>query len=166
MNLAHLQFGNVLHIYDNTSVPFSGKVFVKDTKFAGNSSCPISDVKVCLMHNRLLHGTPQLPEALICGDTQSDGIYTRPVVIGRTIDSVQLSYNDHKFEPSKGSSFKNHTLIDMDMDYNNNDFWDVQKARVIVEIVGGLCNKKLGTSFVNMKILGCDWTGINTSPQK
>ena len=26
-----------LHIYDDTSVPFSGKVFVKDTKFAGNS---------------------------------------------------------------------------------------------------------------------------------
>eukprot|EP00957_Ditylum_brightwellii_P147540 11235948-Ditylum_brightwellii.AAC.1 len=39
---------------------------------------------------------------------------------------------------------------------------DVEKARVIVDIVGGLCDKQLGTSTVHMKIVGCDWNKIAT----
>eukprot|EP00957_Ditylum_brightwellii_P185215 14104426-Ditylum_brightwellii.AAC.1 len=48
--------------------------------------------------------------------------------------------------------------------YGDNDFVDVEKARVIVEIAGGLCDKRLGRSTVHMKIVGCDWNKV-TTPQ-
>ena len=39
----------------------------------------------------------------------------------------------------------------------NNDFEDIEKSRVIVDVVGGLCERILGNSVVHMKIVGCDW---------
>eukprot|EP00957_Ditylum_brightwellii_P075844 5764265-Ditylum_brightwellii.AAC.1 len=46
--------------------------------------------------------------------------------------------------------------------YGDNDFVDVEKSRVIIEIVGGLCDKRLGESTVHMKIVGCDWNKVTT----
>ena len=41
------------------------------------------------------------------------------------------------------------------------DFVDVTDARLIVDIVGGICNKKFGVSKVRIKIVSCDnWKGL------
>ena len=39
------------------------------------------------------------------------------------------------------------------------EFLDIEKARLMVYIVGGLCNENIGISTTQMKIVGCDWEG-------
>merc|ERR1712183_855639 len=48
-------------------------------------------------------------------------------------------------------------VIEAEKYYHGMDFVDTQKARLMVDVVGGLCNKNLGTSVVQVKIVGCDW---------
>eukprot|EP00957_Ditylum_brightwellii_P147826 11257625-Ditylum_brightwellii.AAC.1 len=102
-------------------------------------------------------------ETLVCGETGPDGTYSLPVVIGSRVDYVDLTYHGHEFIPSPESTFESGMVIEEGY-YGDNDFVDVEKARVIVEIVGGLCDKRLGRSTVHMKIVGCDWNKV-TKPQ-
>ena len=154
--LSHLQFKESLHVIDDTSVPFSGKVSIEGTPYEGSNGCAISNVYVCLVQKREI-GVLKTNETLVCGNTKSSGTYSLPVIIGSRIDYIELAYNDHKFEPSPRSEFTPGVTIDAGNYYANNDFVDVQKAHLFVDVVGGLCNKNLGTSTIQVKVVGCDW---------
>ena len=59
--------------------------------------------------------------------------------------------------------------IDPSKRYYRNDFIDIQKAPLSIEVAGGLCNKTLGVSAVQVEINGCSyWRSIKqqTSFQK
>ncbi len=157
--LSHLQFREPLHVYDDTSVPFSGKISIADTPYDGApEGCAISGVEVCLIHERNVGGgVMKINETLVCGDTDTDGKYSVPVIIGSRVDYVDLSYNNHTFELSQPSNFVPGTVIEAERDYDDMNFVDTQKARLMVDVVGGLCNKFIGESKIQFQIPGCDW---------
>lgn len=170
-----MQFGEPLHVYDDTSVPFNGMVYIHDTVFPGKKGCPLSDVEVCLVHERNI-GVQLTNSTIVCGSTEADGTYSVPVIIGSRVDYVDLFYHGHAFRTSLNSNFKPGVVIEAGSYYGDNDFVDVQKAKlrkyklllvfsflflsltpffIVVEVVGGLCNHPLGTSFLRVKIASC-----------
>eukprot|EP00957_Ditylum_brightwellii_P085473 6501574-Ditylum_brightwellii.AAC.1 len=126
--LNHLKFKKPLQVYDDTNVPFSGKVFVADTEHPGAEGCMISNVEVCLIQERKVGGVLRANETLVCRATSPDGAYSLPVVIGSRVDHVNLVYHGHQFHPSSGSKFRAGMAIE-DGYYGDNDFMDVEKAR-------------------------------------
>ena len=153
--LSHLQFAQPLHIYDDTSVPFSGKISIADT--GGPEGCPINGVKICLMHLTTLGQR----EELVCGETNSDGVYSLPIVMGSTVNEVDVSYRNHKFMPTSDEDYESGVVImPAGIPYTNHDFEDVTKSSLIVEVVGGRCNTRLGDSKVLIKVANCNWGGI------
>eukprot|EP00559_Dactyliosolen_fragilissimus_P002088 CAMPEP_0184871508 /NCGR_PEP_ID=MMETSP0580-20130426/40756_1 /TAXON_ID=1118495 /ORGANISM="Dactyliosolen fragilissimus" /LENGTH=2372 /DNA_ID=CAMNT_0027374173 /DNA_START=995 /DNA_END=8116 /DNA_ORIENTATION=+ len=154
--LSHLQFREPLHIYDDTSVPFSGKVSIADTSYSGAlEGCALADVEVCLIHERNV-GVMKTNETLVCGKTDPDGTYSVSVVVGSRVDYINVMYHNHKFEPSSDSSFEPGTVIQAEAYYHGMDFVDTEKARLMVDVVGGLCNENIGISVILIKIVGCD----------
>mmetsp|Transcript_21609 Transcript_21609/g.27877 ORF Transcript_21609/g.27877 Transcript_21609/m.27877 type:complete len:1916 (+) Transcript_21609:457-6204(+) len=159
--LRHLQFREPLHVYDDTSVPFSGKVSIADTSYAGASEgCAIANAEVCLIHERNIGGVMKANDTLVCGNTDPDGSYSLPVIIGSRIDYIDVMYHNHTFESSLDSNFEPATVIETDKYYYGMDFVDTSKARLMVDVVGGLCNKNIGKSTVLVKVVGCDWEGM------
>lgn len=47
-------------------------------------------------------------------------------------------------------------LININERYERNDFIDITQVPLDIEVVGGLCDKKLGTSKIQVSINGCD----------
>ncbi len=165
--LSHLQFREPLHAYDDTSVPFSGKVSIEDTPYEGApEGCAIANAKVCLIHERQI-GITKTNDTLVCGDTDPNGSYSVPVIIGSRVDYVDIKYNGHSFIPAppKDPKFVPGIVIEGEGYYNDMDFRDTEKARLMVDVAGGLCNETLGESTVMVKIVGCDWPGKTMTPQ-
>lgn len=131
--LSHLQFKEPLHIYDATSVPFEGKVFIADTNHGSNDGCPIIDAEVCLIHNN----TQGIEETLVCVDTDSEGGYIAPVIIGGTVDRVDVRYYGHEFEPAESNNaaylYGEGLTITAEEFYLRNDFRDISKTTLTVE---------------------------------
>ena len=147
--LQNLHFDREVHIFDNTAIPFSGKVTIADTE-----GCVLPRVTVCAMHN----DTSGELEELVCVDTDVNGIYELPIVIGATVHAIDLEYHQHDFENLSGIDFSPGLLISAEnAPYFDNDFQDVSKAGLSVEVVGGECNKFLGKSSVFIKIANCVW---------
>lgn len=148
--LNHLTFDAPLHIIDDTSIPFSGKVTIADT-----NGCTLSNVEVCAMYN----DTSGVEEELVCVESDSDGLYSLPVVIGATINRLDFAYKKHDFEAkSTDKDFGSGIVISAeDAPYNDYDFEDVTKTKLRVEVAGGICNKQLGTSYVQIRVAGCEW---------
>ena len=147
--LRNLQFEKELHIYDDTSIPFSGKVTIADT-----NGCALPRVTVCAMHN----DTSGQFDELVCVETDVNGIYDLPVVAGSTVHAIDLSYHTHDFENISGIDYSTGLLIMPETaPYFDNDFQDVSKAELRVEVVGGQCNKYLGRSSVLIKVANCVW---------
>ena len=96
MYLTHLQFKESVHVYDDTSVPFSGNIFIANTRYAGALGCPLSNVQVCLINERNI-GTTKTNETLVCGHTGPDGWYSLPVIEGSRVDYVDIIYKEHQF---------------------------------------------------------------------
>lgn len=154
---------NIRHIYspDDTNVPFSGTVYIQDTVYPGAAGCPLSRVEVCLFTKRSLGKSEQAMDLLVCGETNSVGYYELPVIIGSRVDSVEPSYHGHEFQPSSNPNYDiaNGVVIEAGGYYGNNDFMDVEKAGLVVDVVGGLCDIPLGTSSITTTIVGCNWDG-------
>ena len=162
--LSHLQFRELLHVYDDTSVPFSGKISIEGTAYPGApEGCAITGVEICLVHERNVGGVMKTNETLVCGETDFEGIYSVPVIIGSRVDYIDILYHNHIFDPALGSSFKPGTVIEAGASYHSINFMDISKAKLVVDVVGGLCNLNLGESTVQVNIVGCDWVGINTT---
>ncbi len=131
--LSHLQFKKSVHIYDDTSVPFSGRIFVADTAHGSEPGCAIPNAEVCLVHNSTRN---DVEENLVCVDADARGNYIAPVIIGSTVHSVKVFYHDHTFEASDdnpGPYPKTGLQITADGTYLNHNFKDVTKAEVTVE---------------------------------
>jgi len=130
--LMHLNFNAPLHIYDDTSVPFSGKIAVKNTVYAGGTGCPIMGADVCLMHQTTQNG---LMEALVCVITNSNGIYNAPVIIGSVVDHVEITYETHEFEQAheNQNDYSIGLHITADGFYNGHDFMDTTTSEMYVE---------------------------------
>ena len=77
--VSHMDLAKPLHIYDDTSVPFSGRIIHFGTRSAdAPDGCPIADARVCLMHNT----TKGVTESLVCVESDRNGEFVAPVVIG------------------------------------------------------------------------------------
>lgn len=148
--LNHLTFDAPIHIIDDTSIPFQGKITIADT-----NGCALSNVEVCAMYN----DTSGTEEELVCVESDVEGIFNLPVVIGSTVNRLDFSYKNHVFQPrSTDKDFGAGIVISAEgAPYNDYDFEDVTKAKLHVEVAGGLCNKQLGTSLIKISVAGCDW---------
>ena len=89
--LRHLEFSEDLHIFDDTSIPFSGKVTVADT-----NGCILNGVRVCANHN----GTLGVTEEIVCVESDSSGLYSLPIVAVARVDFLEFHYHDHEFVSS------------------------------------------------------------------
>ena len=147
--LRNLHFDKEVHIYDDTSIPFSGKVTIADTE-----GCALPRVKVCAMHN----DTSGEFEEIVCVDTDVNGIYELPIVTGATVHAIDLVYHMHDFENLSGIDYSSGlAVLAENAPYFDNDFQDVSKAELRVEVVGGKCNRFLGKSSVLIKVANCVW---------
>jgi hypothetical protein len=147
--LRNLHFNKEVHIYDDTSIPFSGKVTIADTE-----GCALPRVKVCAMHN----DTSGEFEEIVCVDTDVNGIYELPIVTGATVHAIDLVYHQHDFENLSGIDYSaGLAILAENAPYFNNDFQDISKAKLRVEVVGGKCNTILGKSSVLIKVANCVW---------
>ena len=129
--LSHLQFKDPLHVYDDTSVPLSGKVFIADTSYAGADGCAIANAEVCLFHNT----TGGTEAELVCVNTEPDGSYLAPVIIGSTVNFMRIVYHGHTFELSAKNPLNGvaGVMITADGQYTDYDYQDVSKAKLLVE---------------------------------
>ena len=147
--LKHLHFDKEVHIFDDTSVPFSGKVTIADTE-----GCALPRVKVCAMHN----DTSGEFEEIVCVETNVNGIYVLPIVEGATVHAIDLAYHQHDFESLSSIDYSSgFVILAENAPYFDNDFEDVSKAKLRVEVVGGKCNKFLGKNTVLIKVANCEW---------
>lgn len=117
----HLLFDKPVHIFDDTSIPFSGKVIVDGT------DCPIHNATVC--------ATNEIDADLACAATDANGNYEVAVIIGSIVHGVSISYHSHVFEPTADNSYNYASGIRMEVGklYNGNDFRDISKAEISVE---------------------------------
>ena len=77
--ISHLNFDKSVHIYDDTSVPFSGRVIHSRTRSPeAPNGCQIVGAEVCLIHNT----TVGILEELVCVETDRNGEFVAPVIIG------------------------------------------------------------------------------------
>ena len=123
--LKHLNFEQPHHIYDDTSVLFSGKISVEGT------GCPLNEAEVCIEHKN----TRGTLEELICVDTDNKGLYEAPVVIGSVIHNIDVRYHRHKFAPTFENKilYSRGLLISSEGFYAYNDFMDISKAKTTVQ---------------------------------
>ncbi|GFH44486.1 hypothetical protein CTEN210_00960 [Chaetoceros tenuissimus] len=161
--LKHLHFEEPIHLYDDTSVPFRGKIFYHNTRFPGTEGCPIVDAEVCLVHHTTANADSSslTKYDLVCVKSNTLGEYNAPIIMGSEVHEVDVRYHGHKFGKSLHNRW-NYTegiIIGDSEVYSGHDFMDISKATLRVEVVGGDCSKPLGDSKVNVKIEGCDWHG-------
>lgn len=129
--LKHLHFETPVHIYDDTSVPFIGKLIIHGTKFPGADGCPIEGAAVCLQH-KVTFG---ILEDLVCVNSDSNGDYIAPVILGSVINGVKITYHSHTFKrtfENKWNYIKGVRISEGGF-YAKNDFMDMSKARMKVQ---------------------------------
>lgn len=156
--LRHLEFDHPVHVIDDTSVPFRGKITIKGTEGPGAAllGCPIGGAKVCLVDHTSRNDKA---EEQTCVETDGDGFYELPAVYGSKISPV-VKYHGHEFEAVNANhveKFKKGIIIDPDTTYEGYNLRDVTTALMTVEVAGGLCNRVLGTSKIKVELPGCDW---------
>lgn len=83
------------------------------------------------MHN----STTGVEEELVCVESDRNGEYVAPVVIGSLVQGVKVSYNQHDFEKDSNNDFNYDKGIRIEADklYIGHDFADVTKARLFIE---------------------------------
>ena len=95
---------------------------------------------------------------LVCVETDVNGIYELPVVAGATVHAIDLSYHMHDFEYLSDIDYDTGLLIMPETaPYFDNDFQDISKVELRVEVGGGQCNKYLGNNSVLIKVANCVW---------
>ncbi|CAB9519117.1 Cupin superfamily protein [Seminavis robusta] len=146
--LKHLTFEEPVVSYDNSSVPVRGRVTIWEP-----DGCPVIGAEVCL---KIKH--PQTADTTgACVKTDHNGDYNVPAAIGSTV-GIEVSYNNHTMNkaPENSLDYNKVFFINVNKRYVRNDFLDVAKAKLVVEVVGGLCNKTLGVSQLEATVNGCD----------
>ena len=155
--IRHLTFDAPVRAVDTTSVLFSGKVVVGDTDGPeSGDGCPVMGAEVCLIDKNVM--SKEIGE--LCTKTDGEGKYRLGAVIGTRV-GVEIRHHEH--------TFMRLNLDDADLDrngivieplgiYQNNDFKDISKTDLIVDIAGGLCDRTLGSSTIKVMVSGgCEW---------
>lgn len=129
LHVRHLNFDTPIHIYDDTSVLFTGKLIIHDT------NCPIVGAKACPLHKRISAENQEAPIGSLCVETQSDGTFEAPVVIGSVIYGVRFEYEEHDFQRTIDNPWNYDAGVHITEDgyYAKNNFYDVTKARLVVQ---------------------------------
>lgn len=155
--LKHLEFDKILHIYDSTQVLFTGTVYVQDTAYPGARGCGVSGAEVALMHL----STDGQEEELVRVTTDASGYYEANVVLGTVITEVKVMYHSHEFAQAQHNwnNYREGLSIDDGKLYNGNDFEDISKSKMTLEIAGGNCDYNLGIAKTMISIMGCKWQG-------
>lgn len=155
--LKHLEFDKILHIYDSTQVLFTGTVYVQDTAYPGARGCGVSGAEVALMHM----STNGQEEELVRVSTDASGYYEANVVLGTVVTEVKVMYHSHEFVQAKHNwnNYREGLLIEDGKLYNGNDFEDIAKSKMKLEIAGGNCDLNLGIAETMISIMGCKWRG-------
>jgi len=158
----HLEFNAPVHVIDDTTVSFQGRVSVNGTylPFDNDLGCAIPSAEVCLIDHSTRNKL-QVQEP-VCVTTNGTGHYSLPAVIGTTV-SPQVNYHDHEFRavnPENEILISQGIRIDAKGAYEGFDLVDVTTTSLAIEVAGGFCNHKLGTSDVRLTIQGCLWEGI------
>ena len=158
----HLEFNTPVHVIDDTTVSFRGRISVNGTSlpFEEDLGCAIPLAEVCLI-DHATRNKIQVQEP-ICVMTDGNGEYALPAVIGTTI-SPQVNYHFHDFEavnPEHTILFSQGIRIEPDGDYGGFDLADTTTTSLAVEVAGGFCNHPLGVSDVRLTIQGCLWEGV------
>jgi hypothetical protein len=154
--LRHLQFEAPVHTYDDTSVPFTGRIIIGDTASdESGEGCAIYGAQVCLFDKHARTGDTQG----VCVRTGPTGDFLAPAVIGSTV-SVQVNYQNHTFLPTFENDwdYDDGIFVDINRRYERHDFMDMTKANLFVEVAGGLCDHTLGTSKIRVKVANCKWS--------
>ncbi|GFH52940.1 hypothetical protein CTEN210_09416 [Chaetoceros tenuissimus] len=151
MYLRHLHFDTPVHIYDDTSVPFTGKLEVYGTE------CPIVGAKACPLHKRISAENQDALTGSLCVETKSDGSFEAPIVIGSVIYGVRFEYEEHDFQKTLDNpwNYESGVQIAEGGFYSKNNFYDVTRTRLVVQVAGGACNLPLGRSTIELRIKGC-----------
>lgn len=159
--LKHLQFNKRVETIDSTTVPFIGTITVAGTPYNNNLGCPIKNAEVCLEEHNLKNGRET---QLVCVTTDSTGRYELPAVIGTKV-SPKVNFNEDEFQPTASNNFGNlyseGIMIEPGINYEGHNLEDVTQANLMVEVVGGLCNRVLGYSTIHISIPGRDWEGYD-----
>ena len=173
--LRHLDFDVPYHAIDDTTVPFTGKIMVADTGGpTSGAGCPIAGAEVCLRDVKA--GRSGASTMSNCVETDSTGQYQLSAVIGTRV-RPEVKYLNHTFvsyhtgihvnkslffltkcmlqEPVK--SYEDGIFVSAGRRYFGYDFFDTQTTNLDVDVIGGLCEKGLGTSFISINVLGCEW---------
>ena len=158
--LRHLQFEAPVHVYDDTSVPFTGRIIIGDTASdESGEGCAIFGAQVCLVDKHARTGDTQG----VCVLTRPNGDFEAPAVIGSKV-SVQVNYKNHTFLPTFENiwDYDDGIVVDINRRYERHDFMDMTKAKLFVEVAGGLCDHMLGISKIKVKVANCKWSQIIT----
>lgn len=141
--IKHLHFDTPMHIYDDTSVPFTGKLTIHGTQ------CPLFEAKACPLHKSVSAENQEELVGNLCVDTDSNGFFSAPVVIGSVIYGVRFEYYEHDFEKTFENkwNYDKGVKIEENGFYAKNDFYDVTKARLIVQ---GKCDDKFCALFFTL----------------
>ncbi|CAB9504895.1 Cupin superfamily protein [Seminavis robusta] len=144
--LKHLEFNEPFEARDKTSVPIKGRVSIMEY-----DGCPLIGADVCVAQKR-----PNFPEVQgACVKTDRAGNFNLPATIGTTV-GVKVAYFEHKIVRAPGNvlDYTKGMFIDPKRRYVGNDFVDIQKAALFVEIAGGECDLRLGRSKIEFEV--CD----------
>jgi hypothetical protein len=134
--LQHLEFGSPLHVVDDTTVPFEGKVTVAGTESSPGSGsfCPIIKAKVCLKD----HGVRNKAEFVesVCVETGIDGLFSLPAVLGTKV-SPYVDYHNHTFRalnPAHDVLFDSGIEIKANVGYTGYNLEDVTSSKLTLEV--------------------------------
>ena len=151
----HLRFDQQVTVHDDTSVPFTGNLYIATTadRNEGNP-CGVKDAQVCL-HDHFRGNV-----ALACTETDASGSFRIPVIIGMDVEVV-IAYMNHTIERGNGPS-ASQTVgsvgvyhISADNLWTNVNFEDKEMETVTIEVAGGLCNRTVGESEVHFILPSC-----------
>ncbi|CAB9509704.1 Cupin superfamily protein [Seminavis robusta] len=146
VDLKHLEFDEPFEARDKTSVPIKGRVSIME--YGG---CPLIGADVCVAQKR-----PNFPDVQgACVKTDGAGNFNLPATIGTTV-GVKVAYFEHMIvrAPDNVLDYEKGMFIDPKRRYVGNDFVDIQKAPLFVEIAGGECELRLGRSKIEVDV--CD----------
>ena len=159
VNFMHLSLDSEVTFIDETTIHFTGSVYIGGTAAANNNHpCPLVGVNVCLYQHM------PTERKLACDVTNGEGQYEVPAEVGLTIEA-RVFYNNHTFKrigklgsgSGVGASGKMAEFFDVTAEspWINIDFEDVTTRELTVEVSQGACNRKLGNAQLSLIFPNC-----------
>ena len=138
---------------------FSGTITIANTgEYNYDEPCPLGDVRVCLLHNN-----PNTKTEIACSNSDAQGRYQIPALIGLNVE-LSFDYLNHTFSRTVGGSnpsyfdSSTHTPVYTVSDtvlWNQVDFEDSSTATLEVQVAGGECGRVLGESVIHLILPLC-----------